>query len=56
MFVDPSVAFIGLYAVRPPLQGNGIGMNMWTKMMEHIGDGNAGLYAVPKHLKTYRDK
>lgn len=55
VFVDPDTAFIGLYAVRPEHQGLGIGIRMWQKIMEHVGDRNAGLYAVPEHLHTYRD-
>lgn len=55
VFVDPSVAFIGLYAVRPEYQGLGIGIKIWQEIMDHIGDRNAGLYAVPEHLHTYRD-
>lgn len=46
--------FVGLYAVRLALQGRGIGMKMWDYAMRRIGDSNAGLNAVPKHLSTYR--
>ena len=59
VFVHPSIAFIGLYAVRPELHGRGIGMAMWTRMMEHVGPKkgrNAGLYAVVQHLRMYRDR
>lgn len=54
--MDPKTAFIGLYAVRPKYQGLGIGMKLWNKMLEHVGDRNAGLHAVPKHRKTYQEK
>ena len=53
--IHPEIGFIGLYAVRPDLHGRGIGSAMWSKMMEHIGNSNAGLYAVEEHLKMYRD-
>ena len=57
VFVDPNVAFIGLYAVKPRFQGRGIGISIWNKLMaDHIKDKNVGLYAVPEHLTTYRDK
>ncbi|XP_074602111.1 uncharacterized protein LOC141855837 [Brevipalpus obovatus] len=56
VFVDPRTAFIGLYAVRPKFQGHGIGMRLWQKMLNHVGDRNAGLHAVPKLQKTYQEK
>lgn len=46
--------FVGLYAVRTKLQGRGIGMKMWDYAMKRVGDSNAGLNAVPKHLSNYR--
>lgn len=55
VFVDPENAFVGLYAVRPELQGLGIGIQIWQQIMKHIGKKNAGLYAVADHLHTYRD-
>ena len=55
VFVDPKVAFVGLYAVRPEFQGLGIGIKIWRTIMHHVSDRNAGLYAVPEHLHTYRD-
>ncbi|OQR69455.1 hypothetical protein BIW11_12243 [Tropilaelaps mercedesae] len=48
--------FVGLYAVRTELQGRGIGMKMWDYAMKRVGDSNAGLNAIPKHLSTYRDR
>lgn len=56
VFVHPTTAFIGLYGVRPDLHGCGIGTAMWTRMMEHVGSLNAGLYAVTEHLSMYRDR
>lgn len=57
VFVDENVAFIGLYAVKPRYQGRGIGISIWNKLInDHIADKNVGLYAVPEHLTTYRDK
>ena len=55
VFVDPHVGFIGLYAVRPEYQRLGIGIRIWRRVMQHVGQRNAGLYAVPEHLHTYRD-
>jgi hypothetical protein len=55
VFVDPETAFIGLYAVRPEYQGLGIGIRMWQEVMDHVGERNAGLYAVADHIHTYRD-
>lgn len=48
--------FLGLYAVQPELQGRGIGLSMYKKVMQHFGDNNVGLYSLEKHLHTYRDK
>lgn len=56
MFTHPTIAFVGLYAVRPELQGHGIGLSIWKRAMEHVGSLNAGLYAVPEHLAMYRDR
>ncbi len=56
VFVNPDTAFIGLYAVRPKYQKLGIGIRMWRQIKAHIGDRNAGLYAVPEHLVMYRDR
>lgn len=56
VFVDPAVAFLGLYAILPQLQGRGLGIELWTKCMDHVNLRNAGLYAVPEQLSTYRDK
>jgi len=50
------VAFIGLYAVQSGYQGLGIGLKLFTKVMDHVGDSNVGLYSLPKHIPTYRDK
>lgn len=55
-FIHPNIAFIGMYAVRPELHGKGIGKAMWRRMMEHVSDSNAGLYAVPEYLTMYRDQ
>lgn len=56
VFIHPSIAFIGLYAVRPELHGRGIGLQMWSRIMDHVADRNAGLYAVVQHLSMYRDR
>ncbi|XP_054164317.1 uncharacterized protein LOC128962023 [Oppia nitens] len=56
VFINPDTGFIGLYGVDPVYQKLGIGLNMWQKIMAHIGDRNAGLYAVPEHLVMYRDR
>ncbi|KAL3245458.1 hypothetical protein MRX96_046913 [Rhipicephalus microplus] len=36
-------------------RGRGIGIRLWRAMARRLGDCNAGLNAVPKHLSTYRD-
>ncbi|XP_065285953.1 uncharacterized protein [Dermacentor albipictus] len=51
-----SLFFVGMYAVRKHLQGRGIGIHIWRAMSKRLGDCNAGLNAVPKHLSTYRDR
>lgn len=56
VFIHTSIAFIGLYAVRPELHGRGIGLQMWSRIMDHVADRNAGLYAVVQHLSMYRDR
>lgn len=48
--------FVGMYAVRKSYQGRGIGPRVWQVLMNRVGDHNAGLNAVPKHLTTYRDR
>lgn len=51
-----SLFFVGMYAVRKSHQGRGIGPRIWKVLMDRVGDCNAGLNAVPKHLSTYRDR
>ena len=55
--LSPELAFIGLYAVRPELQGLGIGSQLWHKVMQHIGsERNVGLYALPLMADKYKNK
>jgi len=56
IFVSSDVAFVGLYAVLPEYQGRGLGIALWKHCMDHVAQKNAGLYAVPEQLTTYRDK
>ncbi|XP_064455874.1 uncharacterized protein LOC135366857 [Ornithodoros turicata] len=51
-----SLFFVGMYAVRKSYQGRGIGPRVWQVLMNRVGENNAGLNAVPKHLSTYRDR
>lgn len=48
--------FFGLYAVRSTLQRRGIGIKIWGKVMERLGDRNAGVNPVPEQLANYRDR
>ena len=48
--------FLGLYGVQTNYQSRGIGKLLFRKCMEHIGERNCGLHAVPDKLSMYRDK
>lgn len=48
--------FLGLYCVEPQFQGLGIGMKLFSKCMEQVGDDNCGLCAVPSKFKIYKDR
>ncbi|KAI1283085.1 hypothetical protein HDE_12662 [Halotydeus destructor] len=56
VFACTDTAFVGLYAILPQFQGQGLGLELWTLCMQHVGNRNAGLYAVPSQVSTYRDK
>ncbi|XP_015917468.1 uncharacterized protein [Parasteatoda tepidariorum] len=49
------LAFVGLYAVKKSHRGKGLGLSIWKRAMEHVGQRNVGLNSVPEHLHTYRD-
>ncbi|XP_037564476.1 uncharacterized protein LOC119444022 isoform X1 [Dermacentor silvarum] len=51
-----SLFFVGLYAVRKHLEGRGIGTRLWRTMARRLGDCNAGLNTMPKHLSTYQNR
>ncbi|GBM05663.1 hypothetical protein AVEN_175523-1 [Araneus ventricosus] len=55
VILHSKLAFVGLYAVKKSHRGKGLGVRIWKKAMEHIGERNAGLNSVPEHLRTYRD-
>ncbi|RWS24706.1 GNAT family acetyltransferase-like protein [Leptotrombidium deliense] len=50
------IAFIGLYCVHKDYQGLGLGLKLFKKVREELGDINIGLGAVPSQISTYRDK
>ncbi|XP_054706846.1 uncharacterized protein LOC129216654 [Uloborus diversus] len=50
------LAFLGIYAVRKKYRGLGLGLKVWNACLEHIGDRNAALNAVPGKLELYRDR
>ena len=50
------LAFIGMYAVKSTFQRRGIGRKIWNKVMERVGDRNAGVNPVPEMLENYRDR
>ncbi|CAN7942471.1 unnamed protein product [Ixodes pacificus] len=53
---NPSLFFLGQYAVRKRLQGQGVGPRLWKFMEHRLGDCNAGLCTTPNSLPMYRDK
>uniref|UniRef100_T1KSU3 N-acetyltransferase domain-containing protein n=1 Tax=Tetranychus urticae TaxID=32264 RepID=T1KSU3_TETUR len=56
VFIEPTTAFIGLYAVRPDCQKMGVGYAVWKQMMKHVGEANVGLYALDTQYDMYRNK
>ena len=49
-------AFVGLYAVDPSYQKLGLGVKMFNKCMDNVGDRNCGLSAVPSKFSVYKDR
>lgn len=49
-------SFIGLYVVDPEYQSLGIGVKLFNRCLEKVGDGNCGLSAVPSKFKVYKDR
>lgn len=47
-------AFLGLYIVRPPFRGQGIGFDLWSYAMRHAGDRTIGLDGVEAQQDNYR--
>ncbi|KAF7489054.1 hypothetical protein SSS_05429 [Sarcoptes scabiei] len=48
--------FLGLYVVEPRYQGLGIGVQMFQRCLNIVGERNCGLNAVPSKLKIYRER
>lgn len=53
---NKDLAFVGIYSVLKKFRGLGIGYKVWNACMDHIGERNAALNAVPGKLELYRDK
>lgn len=51
-----NLAFIGMYVVKSTFQRRGIGRKIWDKVMERVGDRNAGVNPVATQLENYRDR
>jgi GNAT superfamily N-acetyltransferase len=49
----PSFGFVGLYLVRPPVRGRGIGLQLWRRGLDHLGPRNIGLDGVPAQQRNY---
>lgn len=46
-------AFLGLYIVRPPHRGRGIGYGLWQHALAHAGERTIGLDGVPAQQANY---
>ncbi|RWS05389.1 hypothetical protein B4U79_16240 [Dinothrombium tinctorium] len=54
---NENIAFIGLYCIHKDYQGLGLGLKLFKKIREHLGDDiNIGLGAVPSQINTYKEK
>jgi len=55
--LDSRLAYIGLYGTKPGFQGKGLGIKVWNKVMDFIGnDRNAGLTSSPEQVSMYKNK
>ena len=45
--------FLGLFIVREPYRGQGVGLALWQKGMDWLGDRCVGLDGVPAQLASY---
>jgi len=50
---DEFFGFCGLYIVKPKYRGEGYGMQITRRRLEHIGDRNAGIDGVIQNIKIY---
>lgn len=50
------LVFVGIYCVREKYRGLGVGFKVWSACMQHVGDKNVCLNAVPGKLELYRDR
>lgn len=52
-----NTCFLGLYVVHPKFQKRGLGVQMFKKCLEKVGeDNNCGLSAVPSKFEIYKDR
>lgn len=51
---DDSFGFIGFYIVRPEHRGKGMGISVWNRAIEYLGDRNIGLDGVLEQEPNYQ--
>lgn len=56
MRLSPAHGYVGMYVVSKAYRGLGIGKQVWSAAIEHLGDRNKGLSAVAQLFTLYRDK
>lgn len=49
-----SFGFLGFYIVHPEYRGNGIGMVLWNKGIDYLGDATIGLDGVVDQQENYK--
>lgn len=50
---DGRFGFLGLYIVRPEYRGKGLGIKIWEKALEYLGNRSVGLDGVVARQKDY---
>ena len=51
---DDGFAFLGFYIVRPEFRGQGYGLRLWQRALEHCGDRSVDLDGVVDQQENYR--
>lgn len=51
---DPGFAFLGFYIVAPEWRGQGYGLRLWQRALEHAGDRVVGLDGVVNQQDNYQ--